>query len=75
MKKDYSELQETITYKLKGITYVPHYRNKNVFVAPGYPNKNPNTYSEKELSKAGAQQQTRMLWPRAEYGVVTPGNP
>lgn len=75
MKKDLAEVIENVTYHLRGITYVPHYRNKNVFVAPGYPNKNSNIYSMMELMEAGAQKRVRMLWQRGEYGVITPGNP
>lgn len=75
MKRELAEMTEYATYYLRGITYVPHFRNKNVFVAPGYPNKNSSIYSMSELMDAGAQKRMRMLWQRGEYGVITPGNP
>lgn len=59
-------------YRLKGVTYVPHYV-KDVFVGPGWSHKtglgdsityHPNTYTEQHLIDAGAEQSEMYLWER-----------
>lgn len=75
MKKDFAELHKMTLYHLSGITYVPHYRNKNVYVGPGYGRKNITTYSAKELEEAGAIAASKMMLQRAEHGIITPQNP
>jgi len=75
MKKDFAELYKTTIYHLGGIMYVPHYRNKNVYVAPGYGRFNVTTYSAKMLEEAGAIAGFKMMLQRAEHGVVTPQTP
>jgi hypothetical protein len=58
-----------------GVTYVPHYRNKNIFVGPGYPLLNQNRFTREELLTRGAKYIDKMLWPRGEHGFVDAANP
>lgn len=58
-----------------GVTYVPHYRNKNIFVGPGYPLLNQNRFTRDELLTRGAKCIDKMLWPRGEHGFVDAANP
>ena len=77
MKRNISEsspLVNYVTYKLGNITYLPHYRNWNVFVGPGYPRTNRRRYTAAELVNAGAKSADQMLWPRSEHGIITDGN-
>lgn len=60
---------------LKGIPYVPHYRNESVYVGPGYGQTNFNRYSEQQLLLKGAQYQPELLWERGVNGVVNEKNP
>lgn len=65
-------LESTTAYKLNGIVYVPHYKNRNVFVGPGYPmgpgNPLPKfSLSANELIEAGAEKIDIQLWPRPQY--------
>ena len=53
-----------VAYKLRGITYVPHYRSTNVYVGPGYA-KTGKEYSSKELISAGAVSVQETLWYRS----------
>lgn len=65
---------ETFLYpvwELRGITYVPHYLNTEVFVGPGY-KEGKVAYSAKYLKEHGAQPSTRMLWKRMSLGRVIP---
>lgn len=65
---------ETFLYpvwELRGITYVPHYLNTEVFVGPGY-KEGKVAYSAKHLKEHGAQPSTRMLWKRMSLGRVIP---
>lgn len=66
---------EALTFVLKGITYVPHYRNRNVFVSPGYGRHNLNRFTQNQLIKLGAKPVTQMLWHRGSEGVVNERNP
>lgn len=66
---------ELPTYCKAGVTFVPHYRNSNVFVGPGYPRHNRHRYTEAQLLEAGAVKQPRFLWPRGTTGVVNDANP
>lgn len=70
MKLDVAERDKVICYQLNGITYVPHYRNKDIFVCPGYARQVFNTYSHNDLAEAGAKKIEKMLWKRGEYGLV-----
>ena len=60
---------------LRNILYVPHYRNKYIYVSPGYPRMNRNCYSQEELVGAGAKYVDMMLWSRGEHGIVNAANP
>jgi hypothetical protein len=66
---------EQTTYRKDGVSFVPHYRNNSVFVGPGYPRDNRNTYTEAELVEAGAVKQPRFLWSRGTAGTVNNANP
>ncbi len=70
-----ADLHEAVAYELRGITYLPHYRNKNVFVGPGYPRHTMMRYSDMEMQLMGATPKTMMLWARGENGHVSNGNP
>ena len=50
---------------LAGITYLPHYQDKNKFVGPGYGHIHFDTYSGIELLALGASITNEALWPRA----------
>jgi hypothetical protein len=66
---------EQTTYRKDGVIFVPHFRNNSVFVGPGYPRHNKNTYTEAELVTAGAVKQPRFLWSRGTAGAVNNANP
>jgi hypothetical protein len=70
-----AETHEQIVYDLKGITYVPHYRNSSIFVGPGYPRHTNTRYSEAELLLRGAKPRTEFLWSRGTTGEVSDRNP
>jgi hypothetical protein len=65
----------TTAYVLNGISYLPHFRNKNLFVKPGYPRFNNSLFTKDELVNAGAKSADKFLWPRGEHGTVNAGNP
>ena len=58
----------TKVYRLRGITYVPHY-SKPCYVGPGYGLQNTKEYGPLELLNLGAREETEFLWP----GVVKKG--
>jgi hypothetical protein len=66
---------EQIVYDLKGITYVPHYRNNSIFVGPGYPRHTNTRYSDVELMMLGAKPRAEFLWSRGTTGEVSDRNP
>lgn len=70
-----AEKFEYVVYDLNGVTYLPHYRNKNIFIGPGYPHQNMTRYSDKELQMMGAQPRVEMLWRRGDSDRVTDSNP
>ncbi len=70
MKENRAERMPQQVFKLHGITYVPHYRNRNIFVGPGYPRFTQQIYSVTDLVNAGAKEETDFLWTRSEHGVV-----
>lgn len=70
-----AEKYEYIVYDLKGITYVPHYRNNSVYVGPGYPTHNKARYSDVELMLFGATPRAEFLWSRGKTGDVSDRNP
>jgi len=78
MKRNTSEatpVTAQVAYKLKDVTYVPHYRNSSLYVGPGYPKFNRTTYSAAELVLAGAASVHEMLWSRANHGIINEVNP
>jgi hypothetical protein len=50
-------------YKLRGVTYIPHYLSPDAFVGPGYL-KTRKKQSSAELISAGAVSVKEMLWHR-----------
>ena len=69
------EHKEHHAFVLKGITYIPHYRNDAVFVGPGYGKHNFDRYTGPELLLKGAKPTTEFLWPRGQHGIVDRKNP
>jgi hypothetical protein len=61
-------------WKLKGVTYVPHYSKPDTFVGPGWTHRvtdelgittyYPHEYTLLELISAGAVAEEMFLWPR-----------
>jgi len=72
--QDSGALVENYGYKLYEVTYLPHYRNENLFVGPGYPRHNQRVYTVDELVKAGAYRLTMLLWSRGKMGVINKFN-
>jgi hypothetical protein len=70
-----AEQFEALTFVLKGITYVPHYRNRKIFVGPGYGRHNLNRYTQEQLLVKGAKPVTQMLWHRGGEGIVDKDHP
>jgi coproporphyrinogen III oxidase-like Fe-S oxidoreductase len=68
-------LYEQTAYELRGIVYVPHYRNNAIFVGPGYPRHNVTIYTAADLLALGAVERTEFLWQRGTGGRVTVGQP
>jgi|TARA_R110000868_G_scaffold392184_1_gene662709 hypothetical protein len=66
---------EQAAYELRGIVYVPHYRNNAIFVGPGYPRHNVTRYSAEELMLMGAVPRVEFLWSRGTSGRVDARNP
>lgn len=62
-------------FVLNGVPYLPHYRNADVFVGPGYGKHNFKTYSSADLLAAGATPEGKMLWARGDNGIVDERNP
>ena len=67
---DTASLVENYAYQVHGVTYLPHYRNESLFVGPGYPRQSNHVYTAEDLTKAGANRITLMLWSRGKVGVV-----
>ena len=70
-----AEKFEYVVYDLNGITYIPHYRNKDVYIGPGYPVHNMTRYSDGELMLMGAKPRIEMLWKRADNGRIADSQP
>jgi hypothetical protein len=51
-------------YTLKGIKYVPHYKNPSAYVGPGYPRSNRNWFTKEQLLAAGATESVQQLLQR-----------
>ena len=64
-----------VAYKLRDVTYVPHYRNSSLYVGPGYPKFNRSVYTAAELVLAGAASVHEVLWARGTYGTVNEIHP
>ena len=64
----------TRVFVLDGITYVPHYQNRQLYVAPGASKEHCVTYTADELARAGARPEFLMLWPRPELNHMKAAN-
>jgi hypothetical protein len=60
---------------LNGVPYLPHYRNVDIYVGPGYGKHNFDRYTAQQLLLKGAQYQPEMLWERGVDGVVNEVTP
>ena len=58
---------EYTVYQWGAITFVPHYRNSTAYVGPGYPEKAPKLWSDRELLAVGAKPLKMMLWARPRF--------
>jgi hypothetical protein len=70
-----SNYELTHVWMKDGITYVPHYRDRTLFVGPGYPMgpgnpKMEHCYTVAELLNAGATQAEMPLWPRPQFATT-----
>ena len=71
MTRDATPREFQKVYRKGDVAYVPHFRNSEVFVGPGYPRFTKQRYSEYELVAGGAVQETMPLWTRGKYGIVS----
>jgi hypothetical protein len=69
-----AEKFQTKVYRLNEVTFLPHYRNHNIYVGPGYP-IHKQRYSEADLLTMGATPDIMMLWSRGVSGSVSDSNP
>jgi hypothetical protein len=69
--KDYAEKKDYLTFKLDGITYLPHYQDAKLFVGPGYPRLTKAVFTSDELLQAGAKASMLHLWIRPKYEKVS----
>ena len=58
------EREEQAVYVLDGITYLPHYTEKGLFVSPGHGRHNMNHFTALELVNRGAVQAYLHLYTR-----------
>jgi hypothetical protein len=70
-----ADQNEYIVYDLRGVTYVPHFRNQHIYVGPGYPRHNMHRFTDQELQLMGAKPRAAMLWTRGVNGNVSNSNP
>lgn len=66
---------EMTTYSKGGITFLPHYKNLNFFVGPGYPAQNTKIYTAAELIELGAVAKSQFLWSRGSSGDISDTQP
>lgn len=74
-KKEAAPTEEARVYELDGIVFVPHYKNRDLYVGPGYPigagDPDPkHTRTEFQLVAAGAKVNKILLWPRPQFVAV-----
>jgi hypothetical protein len=72
VKTEYQQEPKFLTtcYLRGGILYVPHYKDADKFVGPGYCKQNVNCYSADLLLNKGAVETSEMLWSRSKDHVV-----
>jgi hypothetical protein len=64
MNYDLADKVSTIVYELNGLTYLPHYRQVNCYVRPGYGRAHFEEMSAMQLIFAGAKTSTEYLFTR-----------
>ena len=69
MIKDTVETKDYLTFKIDGVTYLPHYKDSKLFVGPGYPVHNDTIYTSTDLLEAGAKASMKNLWVRVEHSL------
>jgi len=60
-----AETEQTLTYVIGEVIYLPHYIKKGVYVSPGYGKYHFKEYSAKDLIQAGAKVKTELLFVRS----------
>ena len=75
MTRDSTPREFQKVYRHGDVVYVPHFRNSDMFVGPGYPRFTKQIYNEFELVRRGAVQESMPLWTRGKYGIVDDRNP
>jgi len=71
MTRDSTPREFQKVYRKDDVVYVPHFRNSDAYVGPGYPRFTKRRYTEYELVAGGAVQETMPLWTRGKYGLVS----
>jgi hypothetical protein len=74
MTRDSTPREFQRVYRMGDVVYVPHFRNGDVYVGPGYPRFTKQRYSEFELVSKGAIQESMPLWTRGRFGIVDDAN-
>jgi len=74
MTRDSTPREFQKVYRKGDVIYVPHFRNSDAYVGPGYPRFTKQRYTEYELVAGGAVQETMPLWVRGKYGLVSDAN-
>jgi len=74
MTRDATPREFQRVYRKGDVVYVPHFRNSDAYVGPGYPRFTKQRYSEYELVAGGAVQESMPLWVRGKYGLVNDAN-
>jgi len=68
-EREYAEKKDYVTFKLNGITYLPHYQDSKLFVGPGYSRHTKTVYTSTQMLEAGAKASIMHLWRRVEYSL------
>jgi len=74
MTRDSTPREFQRVYRKGDVVYVPHFRNSDAYVGPGYPRFTKQRYTEYELVAGGAVQESMPLWVRGKYGLVNDAN-
>lgn len=63
MIQDYPQKRRYAIYVLGGLPFLPHYRQRGLYVAPGY-RQNGLAYTPRQLIEAKAKREYWDLWDR-----------